>query len=359
MERTTDLSFIIPVYNAESTLRATVQSILNQDNGRIEIVLVDDGSTDGSGPLCDALRCENAPVISVIHQVNRGSQAARMAGAARAKGRYLLYVDADDLVTEGAVDHICGDIGSGSDLYIYDFLAEAIGGKRIRTVKNMPSDSTEVYGRGDKKVLDAFFREYRLSPLWATAIKRECHKKIEGIPFPVGIKYDECRLQKLFLLAAADTITYIPYAVYHFKWVAGSQSWAHSVGLFHEGLYDDYKAVWSIEREYYSKLGYAEQEAAAFDGVKLGVICGNLRKRYLIHGDSEQLRSVMQYAADDELFQCLSEDRIRNAAKEKVRTEALFLREHKFSQLLSYWDEMVRERKGETEIKHTTGAVDR
>ena len=103
----------------------------------------------------------------------------------------------------------------------------------------------------------------------------------------------------------------------------------------------------------------AEQEAAAFDGVKLGVICGNLRKRYLIHGDSEQLRSVMQYAADDELFQCLSEDRIRNAAKEKVRTEALFLREHKFSQLLSYWDEMVRERKGETEIKHTTGAVDR
>ena len=339
MERTIELSFVIPVYNAESTLRTTVRSILDQDNRKIEVILVDDGSTDGSGVLCDTLRDENPSVISVIHQANRGSQAARMAGFEQVKGRYLMYVDADDFVMQGAVGHICRDILGGSDLYIYDFQADDMGGKRIKAVKNLPYDSPKVFDSGKKEVLDQFFGKYTLSPLWETVIKRKCHKKIRDIRYPAGIKYDECRLQKLFLLDAADIIAYIPHAIYYFRWTPGSQSWAHTAGLFHEGLYDDYKAVWSIERRYYSRLGYTQREAAAFDGVKLGVICSNLRKRYLIYGDSEQLRAVMQYAADDPLFRLLSEENIRSAAEECVGKTALLLRQHEFSQLLAYWDE--------------------
>lgn len=99
---TIQLSFIIPVYNVEQYLSECLDSILRQLTPECELILVDDGSTDTSGAICDACR-EHAERIRVVHQENAGAAAARNTGLAHASGRYVAFVDADDRIAEGSV----------------------------------------------------------------------------------------------------------------------------------------------------------------------------------------------------------------------------------------------------------------
>lgn len=95
----TMVSVIIPVYQAEKYLVNCVESVLNQTYDNIEIILVDDGSNDGSASICDdyAARYDN---IHCIHQKNKGVSCARNLGIERAQGKYILFVDSDDYIRE-------------------------------------------------------------------------------------------------------------------------------------------------------------------------------------------------------------------------------------------------------------------
>lgn len=89
------ISIIIPVYNVEKWLERAVQSLQNQTLSDFELILIDDGSTDASGSVCDALAKEDNR-IRVIHQENAGAAAARNKGIHEAKGEYLYFMDGDD-----------------------------------------------------------------------------------------------------------------------------------------------------------------------------------------------------------------------------------------------------------------------
>ena len=91
------VSVIVPAYNVEAYLETCLDSILNQDYAPLEIVLVDDGSTDYTGALCDKYARAH-PCIRVIHKENGGLSSARNAGIAAARGSYLAFVDSDDLI---------------------------------------------------------------------------------------------------------------------------------------------------------------------------------------------------------------------------------------------------------------------
>lgn len=91
------ISVIIPVYNAAPYLERSVNSVISQTFPQWELILVNDGSTDGSGQICDGFAQRNSRV-RVIHQKNAGAGAARNAGIAQAKGDYVVYVDADDII---------------------------------------------------------------------------------------------------------------------------------------------------------------------------------------------------------------------------------------------------------------------
>lgn len=94
----TMVSFVLPVYNVAKYLGACVDTLKGQTDGRFEAILVDDGSTDGSGALCDEL-AKTDPRIRVIHQENAGSGYARNAGLRAATGKYVVFVDPDDTVS--------------------------------------------------------------------------------------------------------------------------------------------------------------------------------------------------------------------------------------------------------------------
>lgn len=89
------ISFLIPVYNTAPHLIQCIQSLLGQTQPPEEIVLVDDGSTDGSGQLCDSLS-QRFPSIKVIHQINSGASAARNLAVHEATGDYVVFLDSDD-----------------------------------------------------------------------------------------------------------------------------------------------------------------------------------------------------------------------------------------------------------------------
>ena len=92
------ISVIVPVYNVRRYLRQCLKSLESQDYPSFEIVLVDDGSTDGSGRICDEYVSKDAR-FSVVHQRNAGLSAARNVGLAHANGRYVSFVDSDDWVS--------------------------------------------------------------------------------------------------------------------------------------------------------------------------------------------------------------------------------------------------------------------
>ena len=100
-----EISVIVPVYNVREYLQNCVSSVLDQSYADWELILVDDGSTDGSGELCDALAAGDGR-IRVLHQVNAGVGPARNAGLDAARGRYILFLDSDDSYEPCAMERL-------------------------------------------------------------------------------------------------------------------------------------------------------------------------------------------------------------------------------------------------------------
>lgn len=96
------ISIVIPVYNVGELLHKSVDSVLSQNQNDCEIIIVDDGSTDGSGAMCDEYLIH--PCVKVIHKKNGGLSSARNAGIDVAEGGYLMFLDSDDYLRPGSVD---------------------------------------------------------------------------------------------------------------------------------------------------------------------------------------------------------------------------------------------------------------
>lgn len=114
-------SVIIPVYNVEKYLNQCIGSILAQKFRDYELILVDDGSKDGSGSICDRYAAANSRV-QVIHQINQGQACARNAGTKAAKGGYIVYLDSDDYISdENFLEILSGKCDGRTDIVFYGY----------------------------------------------------------------------------------------------------------------------------------------------------------------------------------------------------------------------------------------------
>ena len=114
------VSVIVPVFNVEKYLEDCVTSIKEQTYSNLEIILVDDGSTDSSGTICDLLQ-EQDSRIKVIHQKNEGLPSARNTGLKHATGEWILFVDSDDAIVTDCLEKLLGMVQKYSNIEIVIF----------------------------------------------------------------------------------------------------------------------------------------------------------------------------------------------------------------------------------------------
>lgn len=199
------VSIIVPVYKVEEYLPACVRSIMEQSHRALEIILVDDGSPDSCGAICDDLGKEDSR-ITVIHKPNGGLSNARNAGMAAAKGDFLMFVDSDDLLPADAVEALL-------TIAVEKAVPLVIGGhNRFEDQPVIPSEeSTTVQIISGVDAMQDMFRNGCAA--WARLYRRELHK---GILFPVGeINEDEAIV--LSLLERCDRVAKTEKIVYHYR----------------------------------------------------------------------------------------------------------------------------------------------
>lgn len=210
-------SFIIPVYNCKAYLPACVQSIRAAGVPDYEILLVDDGSTDGSGAVCDAL-AEQYPQVRTVHQTNAGPSAARNCGIREAKGEYLLFFDADDTIDAAALGEVLADPRCTEvDLTIFGMTFDYY--YQGRCYRQFPL-FYEYDGVMDadhwKREFIRMYRKNSLSPVWNKVFRREILRS-QGLELDAGLFLYEDMEFVLRYMAHCETIFNVPRAIYHYR----------------------------------------------------------------------------------------------------------------------------------------------
>lgn len=187
MEREPLVSVIVPVYNVEKYLHQCVDSIINQTHRNLEIILVDDGSPDNCGAICDEYALKDRRIL-VIHQENGGVSAARNAGLDAAGGEYLMFVDADDWLALNAVEHLLYKMrNAGARIAICDFCLvyeSGFAGKKTQDKSPIKEACLDV---------SAVISKLTEPESWYyVTFNKLCHRSVfEGVRFPDGYIHED------------------------------------------------------------------------------------------------------------------------------------------------------------------------
>lgn len=220
MEKNELISVVIPVYNVEPYLRECVDSVLAQTYLNYEIILVDDGSTDDSGAICDAYS-KNYEKVRVIHQENRGLSEARNNGCKNARGAYIYFLDSDDWIDPDALELMLDKAVKGSaDIVFFDAVSFEDKTKALSENQTYIRHNTYCADRGINVFAELQKnREFR-SVVYLLLIKKE-FIDANGLSFYPGIVYEDL-LYTLKAFCLADRVVYLPKHFYHRRYRQGS-----------------------------------------------------------------------------------------------------------------------------------------
>jgi len=206
------LSVIIPVYNVESYLTRCVDSILRQTYGNLEVILVNDGSRDGSGAICDEFAARDHRV-RVIHKENGGLSSARNAGLEAAHGEYITFVDSDDWIVEDAYEHLL------SLLEEYD--VKLVCGGNVDVFSKTGTQKLGVCPK-KKEIISAeemVGRMFMIDGCDSSVCDKVFHRSLlEDFHFPLGkISEDTAVTYKIVLKAGQVAMTDKPFYFYYHR----------------------------------------------------------------------------------------------------------------------------------------------
>ena len=209
------LSIVIPVYNTASYLRKCLDSVILQEEDDYEIVLIDDGSTDGISPdICDEYKSRYPLIINLVHSENRGPGGARNAGIRLAKGEYICFLDSDDYLVPGSIAIIKKELKQFSpEVLQFGYRLEKNGEITDEVFQNLPVNKVIHF--------DEYPQFITMAPLvWNRAWKREMFTEY-NIWFPDRVWFEDLRTS-LKLLAKSKEIINIRDALYVYVQREGS-----------------------------------------------------------------------------------------------------------------------------------------
>lgn len=209
------ISFIIPVYNVEKYLEECVESILVQCDERCEIILVDDGSTDNSGEICD-MYANKEKIVKVIHKKNGGLSSARNTGFKVAVGKYIAYIDSDDRIEKNSIQKILKWIGqSDSDICFMDAIKFFPDGKEISLGDNIKKEF--VVGKEREEVLRYISTRPKFSGSACTKLFRRLFLLDNDIMFPDDRRFSEDLGYCLETIIKAERFDALEFRYYEYR----------------------------------------------------------------------------------------------------------------------------------------------
>jgi len=196
------VSIIVPVYNTAEYVEECILSILSQSYKNIELILVNDGSTDGSGDICK--KYENRPNVRYIEQENLGTTAARKRGVEESHGEWIMFVDSDDYLLENSIYGIM-DVCESAEIII------AANQRSIESVKKLSDNISR------QKYLEMqYARELSAGP-WAKLFNKKLFDD-NTLSFPKHIIRGEDYLMNLMLAINNQKDVYVyKHQIYHFR----------------------------------------------------------------------------------------------------------------------------------------------
>lgn len=201
------ISVIVPVYNVEQYLPRCIDSIIAQTFTDFELLLIDDGSNDNSGKICD-MYAEKDKRIRVFHKKNGGVASARQTGIDNADGLFSIHVDSDDWISPTMLYEMYKKIVKDeADILISDFYVESIKGSFYKKQRTTSKNSTEI--------LIDILRNKLFGSLWNKLIRHSLYKKY-NIRFIKGVNYCEDVLVLSQLLLNDLKISFLHQGFYHY-----------------------------------------------------------------------------------------------------------------------------------------------
>ena len=204
MENKELVSIIVPVYNVKKYLDNCLESIINQTYKSLEIILVDDGSTDGSSEICDNYRLKDNRIV-VIHKQNGGLSSAKNAGLEVCKGNYISFVDSDDYVDSNFIEELYNNIqNTNSDISLCNYYTTING-------KDYAHNGSRFILEGNEKYTKLFYTQTIVS--WNKLYKRKLFEKLR---FPEKLNNEDSYIL-LDLLHNSNKISYmLDKCLYHY-----------------------------------------------------------------------------------------------------------------------------------------------
>ena len=216
------VSVIVPVYNTSATLEQCVASILSQTYAHLEIILIDDGSTDGSSALVDKLSRSDRR-FQVIHQANQGLSVARNIGLTHAAGDFVTFVDSDDTIEPGLIDALHQAITDRTKIAIASFARIFPDGHRQDFCT--PSDPS-VLSRENCLTRMLCEDGFTMSA-WGKLYSRDLFDHVE---FPPHQLYEDVGTTYRLILQC-DRISFLPLALYNY--------YQNSTSIIHQAFCED------------------------------------------------------------------------------------------------------------------------
>lgn len=242
------VSVIVPVYNGERYLDKCIESILGQTHTDLELILIDDGSIDGSGAICDRW-AEKDIRVKVIHQKNQGVSAARNAGLELATGDFVGFVDADDEIAPETYETALRQM-DGCDIVMWDAVTVWGDGRtEPDTIPLLETDCTIAKEDWTPALLGQM-----AGSVWRCLYRKAC---ITGIRFAQGIKFSEDRLFNLYAMGRCNSLRYLKTPLYY-RLMHGESA----VHRYHEDYFEAYvlvhKAIMQALELHWNNEGYAQ-----------------------------------------------------------------------------------------------------
>jgi len=212
-------SILVPVYNVEAYLKQCIESVVGQTYKNYELILVDDGSTDGSGALCDKYVKLYPEKVKVIHKKNQGLISARRVGIANATGDFCVFLDSDDYIETNLLKVLESYLSQDDclDMILYSYYYDRNGKKEERKRTVAPDES--VWEENNKKdVYEKLLFTTDITSIWTKAIRTSILKtdEIDYVQY-YGKNMAEDLLQSLYPMTIAKKIMFIDRALYGYR----------------------------------------------------------------------------------------------------------------------------------------------